>query len=853
MEEVTRFQLDRVPKGPAGWWAHGRILAGLAGSAVAAWTTVIAAGLSTGADRWTAGLGLDLRFLSRSLRRSPGYAVTVVVVLAAAVAVTASVFSFVQGTLLAEPPYPNSDRVVVAWGSNPTNGQLRDVVSGPNFVDLRDRTTTLEALAALHGDDRVLIEDGRQRAIGVNEVSSEFFSAVRIQPFLGRLFDGRERSPQNGTNILVSHGFWQTELAGDPGVVGSTLALNGIPHTVIGVLPPDFQFLAPAPVWAPLTEEALTSRERYNIHFHLIGLLRPDATPEAATRELTAITEDIAVEYPGFEGWTVLVERLHAASVMSVRPIVWTSAAAVILVLLVALVNLATLFRIRTLQRDEEITVRAALGSGRRRIVRILGMEAVTLSLVGAAIGLLVAPSLLSRIVDLIPLWITIPESAAQVQALRARLDPRVAGTTVVLAALGSLVLTAPALLSAARRRAAPGRSSRIHGSRGTNWLVAVELALATVLVLGAGLLVRSADRMLATDVGVDDQGLLTLWVGNVWEWPIPDQVLYFQQLVDRVEAMPGVESAGIIDYPPFLGEDDYARVYFLDSTGDPVRDLREEWRRVDGGVMSTLGFRMLQGRPIGDGDLVGTPSVAVVNESFARKHYPAGDALGSRVSTHNGAYRDLEIVGIIADVRSHGPQTPAQPILYVPQQGDPRGTVGLMVRVRGGDPMALAPAVQDEIWTLDPTQPAAYPAAVSDLVGQWVAVPRAVRTLVSGLALFSILLAALGVFGVVGFAVQSRTTEMGLRLALGASPGRLRSDILMGTAPLVGLGVLAGLILGLGAARFARSLLYGVGPSDPVAAAGAIAIMATAALLATWLPARRASRIDPSEAMRTE
>lgn len=268
---------------------------------------------------------------------------------------------------------------------------------------------------------------------------------------------------------------------------------------------------------------------------------------------------------------------------------------------------------------------------------------------------------------------------------------------------------------------------------------------------------------------------------------------------------------------------------------------------------MATLGVRMLQGRPIGDGDLVGTPTVAVINQSFARKHYPDGGAIGSRVSTHNEAYVDLEIVGIMADIRSHGPQTPAQPILYVPQQGDPRGTAGLIVRVRGGDPMAMAPTIQDVIWGIDPTQPAAYPTAVSDNVSQWVAVPRAVRTLVAGLALFSIVLSALGVFGVVGFAVQSRTTEMGLRLALGASPGRLRADILRGTLPLVAVGVAAGLILGLGAAQFARSLLYGVGPSDPVAAAGAIAVMAGAALLATWLPARRASRIDPSQAMRAE
>jgi predicted permease len=808
-------------------------------------------GMKTGTGMWK-GLGLDARFVGRSLLRSPGYAATAVLVLAAAVAVNTSVFSFVRGTLLRAPTYPEPERVVAVWGSNAVDGQLRDVVSGPNYLDMARETTTLDALAALHSDGAVLLEDGRPNELQALAVSVDFFRVVPVAPARGRLFDDRDRMSGGGAVALVSWAFWRDALGSHPEVVGSALPINGEPHVIVGVLPEDFEFLVPAPIWLPLRDDVLAADGRGNIHYHLFGRLRPGTTAQDATADLTAVQRRIALEYPGYANWTVRVEPLSGVVVEAVRNPIWFVTAAVCMVLLVALVNLATLFRIRTLGRGGELGIRLALGAGWVRVARVLALEAVALAGAGAAVGLLAAPYLLARIRDMVPLWIPIPDSAVRVPALRAMLDPWVAAVAVGLTVAGALALTAPGLVAALRQGGLARRGRDISGMRGTRWLVAVELCLATVLCLGAGLTTRSAAKLLATDVGIRDEGLLQMWVGDVWERPVEDQVTFFRQVAERVEAVPGVESAALIDYVPFKGEDDFARVYFLDQQFQPVNDLREEWRRVTEGLFETAGMPMVRGRSFDADDFRGVPRVAVVNEAFAAKHYPRGDAVGAFLSTHNQAYRDLRIVGVVGDVLSRGPQAPATPILYVPYQGDPRGTMGFYVRV-AGRPMAYVDAVREAVWSVDPTTPMTDIAPMTELVGQWVAIPRAVRTLVAGLAGLALVLAVLGVFGVVSYAVRRRTAEFGVRLALGASPLRLGAGVLIGVAPLVATGVGAGLVLGVASARMAGALIFDVPPADPASLAAAVAAMLGAALLAAWLPLRRVGRIDPTEAMRVE
>jgi predicted permease len=396
---------------------------------------------------------------------------------------------------------------------------------------------------------------------------------------------------------------------------------------------------------------------------------------------------------------------------------------------------------------------------------------------------------------------------------------------------------------SAARQRSVGG-----PGIRG---LVAAELALATLLCLGGLLTTRSAERLMNTDVGVRDEGLLTLWFGNVWDEPAPDQVRYFEAVVRAVEEVPGVESAALIDYVPFVGEDDFAGITFLDRALQPGESAREEWRRITPGLVKTGGMRILAGRSLTDDDLRGPPRVALVNERFARKHYPDRNAVGRFLNVHGGPYQQIEIVGVVADVRTNGPAEAAPPVLYVPLQGSPRGTTGMYVRVASGPPAALAEAVREAIWSVDAGQPVALIRPMSELVDRWVAIPRAVRTMVSGMALFALLLAALGVFGVVSYAVRGRRAELGVRLALGASPRRLQHDLLRWTAPWVVGGVAVGLVAGIVAARAAGAVIVGVEATDPLSLGAALLAMALTGLLAVWLPARRVAAIDPAEAMR--
>jgi predicted permease len=489
------------------------------------------------------------------------------------------------------------------------------------------------------------------------------------------------------------------------------------------------------------------------------------------------------------------------------------------------------------------------MGAGWARVARVLSLETAGLAAAGALLGLLATPFLLERVAEMVPAWIPIPDSASRVPVLEGVLDPAVTTVALASAVLGGLLLTAPGLVSALQS-ARPEGSHR--GVRGTRLLVGVEVAVATVLCVSAGLVVRSADKLLSTEVGLEHAQLLTLYFGDVWGLEAEDRVTYFRRAVEEVERIPGVERAGVIGYVAFQAEDDFARVYFLDRSLQPVRDVREEWRRVDAGLFEAAGMRMLAGRAFQADDFVGTPRAAVVNHTFAEKHWPDGSPVGRYLSTHEESYRDLEVVGVVADVHSLGPATPPPPMLYVPYQGDPRGTQGMYVLV-SGDPMSFGEAVREAIWSVDPSQPVTGFWPMSAFVNAWVAIPKATRALVLSLATLALLLSAVGVFGVVSYAVRTRRSELGVRLALGATPDRLERDQMRTILPIVALGVVGGLLAGILAARAARELLYGISPLDPLSIGAGALVMASAALVATYLPARRAGRIDPTEAIRAE
>ena len=800
------------------------------------------------------GWFLDLRFVMRSLSRSTAYVLTAVTILGCAVAANATVFSYVRGTLLAEASYPDPEEVAIIWGSNAENGQIRDVISGPAYIDLQEGLTSTAAVALFHHDGTYFEVEGRPEVVSSLEVNADFFSVLGVEPAMGRGFGEADRFSGGEDGMVVTWGFWRDWLGSDPNVIGSSVNLEGRPRTVLGVMPEGFSFISPTPILLPLHDDVLAAQHRGFINYHGIARLRPGATMEMLNAELAGITEAMVAEYPETEGWGFRAERLDEIAVAAVRPWILILVGAVGLVLLVALSNLATLFRVRAAARTAEIQVRAALGAGRGRLARVLMMETVILAGAAVVFGLIATPWVLQSIADLVPLWITIPDSAARVPVVKAMLDGPVMAVCALSAVVGALVLTAPSLPRLLREGTSDGFHARGGAVRPltSRLLVGTQLAVATVLCGGAALLVRSFDHLIATDDGIEAEGLLTAVFGDVWGLEPAEQVAYFRQVVEAVEGVPGVTKAGVIDYVDFRSEDDFAGITLLDRALQPRVGMREEWRRIDEGLFETAGMRMVRGVAFNTADFEGPPRVAVVNEAFAEKHYPDGDAIGGMLSTHDENYVELTIVGIVADVQSFGPTSPPPPMLYVPNQGAPRGTIGLYVRTAGA-PMLLADQVRDAIWSVDSSQPVVDMEAMDALVDSWIAIPRAARALLVSLAGLTWLLSVVGVFGSTAYALRARRAEFGVRVALGASPGRLERDQLIKALPVIVLGVGTGLAATLLTSSLAQSILFGVSPTDPLSLTAAVAVTGAAALLAAWLPARGAGRQDPARVLRPD
>ena len=796
------------------------------------------------------GFGTDVRFVGRGLLRARGFSLTALAVLAVAVAANTAVFAFVKGTLLERPPYESPHELVFAWGSNPVNGQIRDVISGSNFIDLKERTTTLSSVAAVHGDEVVMMKDGRPVVLPSFEVTADFLSVLGVTPAVGRDFGPADRVSGGGATALISYGYWQDGFGGDPRLIGSALEIDGEPTTIIGVLPEDFRFAGTLPIYVPLHDDDLAAENRTHYHYTLIGRLRPGATPAEATREMSGILANITEEHPQLTGWSVLVEPMTEVMVEAVRSTLWLIVAAVLLVFAIAVVNLGTLFRIRTLERMGELALRAALGAPKRRIVAIVLAEAIGLSAMGGLLGLLLAPAVLDVLSFIAPPSVLIPNSAAAIPVLRAALEP----TVQILAFIGALgagvLLAIPSLITVFGPEAqmSAGRSgARVKGGVRSKWLVGSEVALATVLCVSAALTVRSADELASRDMGVDPAGVLTTYFGDVGALPAPQRADYFRRVITAVEAIPGVERVGSNDYRPFEGEDDFQGIRFPDRPPpEPGRGAREEWRRVSEGLFEAAGMRITQGRGFVPADFEATPNAVVVNQAFSAKYYPGQDPVGQRLTVTQRGYADVEIVGVVADVLSRGPAVAAPPVLYAPYQAAPRGHIALFVKV-SGDPMSYASAVREAIWSVDSRQPVLRMIPLEAVMKQSMAVQTMMSRIVGAMATVALMLAGLGVFGVVAFSVRSRTGDFGVRLALGATAVRLQRDIVGGLLPILTTALVVGLLVSLLASRALASVLYGVGPADPIAFGGAIVLIATMSLLATYLPARGVSKVDPA------
>lgn len=801
----------------------------------------------------------DLRYAWRGLRRAPGFAAMAVATLALGIGATTAIFSVVHSALLEPLPYAAADRLVFLSDQQ----DVETPMSYPEFVDWRAQTGVFTGLAAYFQTSLVLTGAGEPEVLSGARVSASLPGLLSVAPHVGRAFRADEDAPGADRVILLGHDLWLRRFGADRGVVGRVLTLNGLPYTVVGVLPAGPGASLPTDLaagrrvdyWVPLRLDA--ERAPRGLHFlTVVGRLRPAVDVERARARLADVAAQLKRDDAERHG--VQVGPLAARVVGDARPLLVLLLGAVSLVLLVACANVANLLIARGAGRARELAIRAALGAGRRRVVRQLATESLVLALAGGAAGVLLAFGALAALraaaSDAVGL--------AQLPRLaQARVDGRLLAFALLTSlATGALFGLLPALrasrLALASVLRAGGRGTTGAGARDRtrSALVVAEMTLSFVLLIGAGLLVRSFDRLAAVDKGFDPTQVLTFAV----ELPsarYPEarqQVAFFERVLERVRALPGVRGASVTVSLPLAGGTNGGFVIAgrpLAPNEGPVAEKRV----VGADFFRVLRVPVVLGRAFDGRDVAGAPQVAVVNEAFVRRYFPGENALGRRIEFGWETEGAQEIVGVVGDMREQSLHEPAAPTIYVPF-GQRRSDPAMAVVVRtAGDPTRLVAAVRAAVRAVDRDQPVAQVRTLDDVVARALAGRRVAASLFGAFAALALLLAAVGLYAVVSYGVAQRVSEIGVRRALGARTWDVVRLVVGQGVGLLALGAAVGGLASLGAGRLLRGQLYGVGATDPLTFAAVAAALLVTALVATVAPAVRASRVDPLVALREE
>ena len=799
----------------------------------------------------------DLRFAFRQLLKSPGFTAVAILTLALGIGANTAIFSVTNAVLFRALPYAEPDRIV---SINKIDNQfgLGGLTAGA-FLDFREQSSAFQQLAAYTEDEFTLTGSGDAERIICAEVASALFPLLGVQPSLGRTFSAEEEQIGRDQVVVVSESFWKRRTGGDPNFVGKTITLNDRAYTVIGVMPARFQFPRKFEIWKPLALDPV--KERYGEEFRmiqLIGRLAPGASLDNATAELNTIWKRRPSEELGAPATTARIEitPLHEQLVKDVRLAILVLLGAVAFVLLIACANVANLMLARAAVRRKEIAIRAALGASRRRIISQLLTENVLLSLLGGAVGLLLAVWGVDLLVASIPADV----AGSFYGMAEIGIDRGVLIFTIAVSiATGIFFGLAPALSSArvdlnealkATAKTATARS----GLRGA--FVVAQLALTLVLLIGAGLMTRSFVRLMNVPIGFSQKNVLTFRV----ELPRSrytngaQRKQFFGQLLERMKAIPGIQAAGAISALPLSG---YSMMGRFTIEGQPKPEPGKG-KPMPIGIVTpdyfpAMQIPLVQGRWFDSRDIEKMPEVAIVNESMARKFWPGENPIGKKV----GAMCDEQalcrtVVGVVGDIRHEGLANESQPEIYLPHEQVALPAMSLVLRAPG-NPLAHVAAVRSQVRALDQDQPIALVQTLEEHVSQSILQPRLMMTQLSIFAGLALVLAAVGVYAMMSYSVSQRRGEIGIRIALGAA----RADILrlvVGQAMLlVAISLTIGLAGAFAATRLLGSLLYGVGIRDPSTFAGIALLLSLVSLFAVWLPARRAAKISPMIALRTE
>lgn len=806
----------------------------------------------------------DIRYAARMLGRNPGFAVVAILTLALGIGANTVVFSVVNAVLLRPLPYTQPDRLVKIWGNFAGIGLPNNLnwISAPEFKDLESQNKSFSHIAAIGTAGFNLNAGGRPQRVEASMVSPSLFPLLGVEAASGRTFLPEESQPGRDKVVVLSYGLWKRGFGGEPGIVGRKLELSGVSYEVVGVMPPGFQYPDGAEMWVPLAFEpnSLTPNNRGNHGLEVLARVKPGLTLEQARTDMRALTKAVEEqnrEYP-YERvqFAFVLTPLLDEIVADIRKALWILTGAIALVLLIACANVAGLLLVRASSREREIAIRMALGADRRRLLRQLLTESILLALVGGAAGLGVAHWGLGILVG-----------------LSATVFPRVGGATIdgtvlaftLLVSLGTGIIfgMAPAFQSSRGVRheslkdCARSSTTRLSSQRLRQCLVVAELALSLVLLNGAGLLIRSFLRLQDVDPGFRPDHVLTMRISlPESKYTKPEQVrAFYRDALDRVSALPGVEAAGAINGLP-LSTSGSSGTTTMDTqaVAPDLASPEADWRVVTPSYFKALGISLLRGRDFDERDTDVSPPVVVVDETLANTYWPNEDPIGRRL--HRGGAKSTNpwatVVGVVRHVRCRTLEALSRVQVYWPTAQRPAWSMSLAIRTLS-DPSAFAEAVRNQIVAIDPEQPVYRVRTMEEWLEGSLARRRLSMLLLSIFAGAALALSAVGIYGVISYWVSQRTREMGIRMALGAARPDLLRLVLNQSVVLAGAGVALGLIGSLAVNHLISSLLFNVKPNDPLTFLTVAVGLTAVALLASFLPAYRATRVHPIVALRYE
>lgn len=819
-------------------------------------TTIIENTRAVWTRRWLEDLVADLRFAVRTFGRQPGATALIVLILALGTGANTAIFSVVNAILIRPLPYRDADRVMTVWNYDQQRGFHTEQVSPPDYTDWRKRNHVFSEMAVSSDEMYTLTGRGAPVPLIAYSFSSNFFHVLGTTPLLGRAFSPEEEHAGKAQVAILSYRLWQTRFGGTKDVIGQTAILDGVPHTIIGVMPQGVNYPGATELWTPLVIRPESSANRGDRFLRVLARLRPGITEQQAASEMNAITKELSREYPATNkdvGAANLISLRQAIS-GGIRSPLLILMGAVGFVLLIACANVANLLLVRSVGRRGEMAIRVALGAPRYRLWRQFLTESLSLAFAGAVCGLALAFACVQSLLALFPEHVA-NLSIPHVETIP--MDTFVLGFALVVCfATGLLFGLLPAmqlmrsdtgvsLKESSRKMAGTVSSGRVRG-----FLTGVEVAVSVVLLVAAGLMLKSFAYLIGGNLGINPDHVLTLrLVLPADKYSSASKLLPFSdELLATLQSVPGVRSAATVTFLPLSGWSGSRPVMRSGETSaNPPTSM---WSSITPDYFRTMQIPVLAGRTFDQHDKTGSTPVAVMSESLAKRVFPRGQAIGQRVNA--GFSTPVQIVGIVGDVHHLGMTSDLTSEIYVPFAQFPFPLLCVAIRTQG-DPMNLAKVVENQVWALDKDQAVSFLLPMTALAAESLSTQRVVSILLATFAGLALLMAAVGIYAVVSFSAAQRTQEIGIRLALGATARDVLALIAGQAALPVFLGLGAGVAVSLGLMRLLGSLLYGVRPLDPAVFIAVAALLTGCAALASFVPARRAIRIDPMMALRYE